>query len=265
MSTAAIMLVKDEADIIEATLRHLATQVDEIIVSDNGSTDGTEVILGEIELSVPLLVSRDEEAGHYQGRKMTALAGEALRRGHTWAICHDADEVWYSPDGRPIKEFLQGLGPEVSSVRALIWNHFPTTSDPWREQNPLKRIVWRQPAHAPAQFGKVVVKLRHGLLITEGNHGAFTPGIGVEGGGLELRHFSWRDEEQYVRKIANGYWALKATDLPESTGLHWRMHGEPFKGDWEDRVRATFAEHYFYTGDPLAAGLELSPAPVRDS
>ena len=42
MKLAMAMKVKDEADIIEVTLRYHAAQgVDVFIVTDNGSTDGT--------------------------------------------------------------------------------------------------------------------------------------------------------------------------------------------------------------------------------
>lgn len=43
----AVMLVKDESDIIETTIRHLLWHVDEVIVADNMSTDGTYDILHE--------------------------------------------------------------------------------------------------------------------------------------------------------------------------------------------------------------------------
>ena len=41
MTVTAVTVVRDEADIIETTLRHTATQVDHIIAADNGSADGT--------------------------------------------------------------------------------------------------------------------------------------------------------------------------------------------------------------------------------
>lgn len=261
MSTAALLRVKDEIDIIEPILRHLAWHVDEIFVADVGSTDGTRELLAEIDL--PLQAADEEDGAHYQGERMTLLAQAAREAGHRWALACDADEVWYSPDGRPISAFLGGLAPDVKLVRALIYNHFPTSRDPHPrdEPNPIKRIAYKQAEHAPAQFGKVALRLIPGLQIGEGNHSAYLPMVGVEGVGLKLRHFSWRTERQYATKIANGYRALALTDLPESTGLHWRMHGDPDAPDFEARVRGHFRE-YFFSRSPQADGLVHDPAPL---
>ena len=128
------MLIKDEADVIEFTLRHLAAHVDEILVYENMSTDGTREILDRLAASeMPgLIVVDDEDPAYYQARKMTALAALALERGHQWVIPCDADEVWYvnNDPGRPIRSFLGGLGREVCFITAAMFNHFPSSEDP---------------------------------------------------------------------------------------------------------------------------------------
>jgi glycosyltransferase involved in cell wall biosynthesis len=88
------MLVKDEADIIGTTVPHLLASVDEVIVSDNGSTDRTLLELAEIG-DGRITIFRDEEVGYYQSRKMSALADAARSRGHEWVLPCDADEIWH--------------------------------------------------------------------------------------------------------------------------------------------------------------------------
>src|ERR1700688_33804 len=111
MSVAAVLLVKDEADIIEFTLRHLKAQVDWIYAADNGSTDGTREILDALENGTAeawLTVLDDPVVAYYQAEKMTALAVRARMNGYQWVIPADADEFWYATDGRPIRDFLDG-------------------------------------------------------------------------------------------------------------------------------------------------------------
>lgn len=283
MSVAAVMLVKDEADIIEPVVRHTLLNVDEVIVSDGGSTDGTYEILE----AMPVTLQRDEEFGHYQGRKTTAMAMQALALGHQWAIPIDADEVWIAGDGRPVRDFLAGVAPDVKTVRAVLYNHFPTAHDPPPRDlcglegipgseaiveafnltptpNPLKRIGWRSRSHQPPQFGKVACRLLPSLVINEGNHSADSDEIGSEIGGLEIRHFSWRTPERYVAKMANGYRVLAATDLPAHIGAHWRMHGYPDVPGYEKRVADHFRQ-WFFSEDPEADDtLVYDPAPLRE-
>ena len=90
-------MVKDEADIVAATVAHMCGQVDAVIVADNNSTDGTRDILD----GLPVTVVDDPDPAYYQSRKMTALAGRArVEFDATWVIPFDADEWWYSPHGR---------------------------------------------------------------------------------------------------------------------------------------------------------------------
>lgn len=292
MTVAAVMLVKDEEDVLEPVLRHLAAQVDEIIVSDNMSTDGTEGILGDLYLEgLPLVLVKDDEPGYYQDTKTTALAMRALALGHQWVIPCDADEVWYAPDGRTLSQYLGGVPPDVQIVSAELYNHLPSALDPpaspcfppcdecyehsryavsrdgmtlaslavpclRRESNPLRRIGWRQREHAP--LPKVCARLRPDLRIHMGNHSASTDGTALASAGLVIRHFSWRSPEQYLRKIRSGEAAYAAAPERAGYGDHWRM--------WEGKPDEAVVDHFhrwFWASDPHAdATLIYDPAPA---
>lgn len=296
MSTAALMLVKDEVDIIEHTLRHLMEEVDYIVLADNGSTDGTFEIASELLLREDAGhphgygdVRIDEDPAYYQSKKTTAMASWALAHGFQWAVPCDADEYWYATDGRRIREFLAGLAPDVGFVRAELYNHLPTgqddvavcescdnvgwyieadrrTGEPEQvqcqvgEPNPFRRIGWRQREHGA--LAKVACRLRPELEIHMGNHSAWAPGSSVTTSGLVVRHFSWRSPQQYLHKIRVGEAAFAATDLPEDVGAHWRM--------WEGKPDEAVTDHFrtwFYIPDPLSPDrddLIYDPAPVFD-
>lgn len=254
------MLVKDEEDVIETTIRHLLWHVDEVLVADNMSSDGTTEILNDLFNEFPDRVHprRDDEVGYYQDKKTTALALEALQRGHRWVVPCDADEIWHpgKPDVR-IADFLGGLGPDVMTVRAPVFNHLVTKADWAEEENPVKRIQWRQ-RHPGME--KVACRLREDLFIEMGNHSCRYAGYhGPSSAGLNVRHFSWRSEDQFLRKIVNGRAAYAATSLHPMYGAGWRA----YDGSTDDQIRASF-HNAFVRGIPdKDVELIYDPAPLK--
>src|SRR5690242_17110689 len=101
VTTYAITMVKDEADIVATTVGVMLEQCDGVIVADNNSTDGTRDLLADLARQhKTLTVLDDPEVASYQAKKMTNLAHFARERGATWAIPFDADEYWVCGWGR---------------------------------------------------------------------------------------------------------------------------------------------------------------------
>lgn len=248
------MLVKDEADILPFVLDHLHTQVDEVAVYDNGSTDGTREILekrGEIWFD-------DPEVGYFQSKKTTMAARRANSRGHSWVLPCDADEVWYSADGRTISDYLNGIAPGVRVVTGALYNHIPSSLDDVTEVNPIRKIGWRQKSHGA--LPKVCVHMGPDVEIQMGNHGATFAGYGLSVPGLALRHYSWRTAEQYLKKIRNGMAAYAETNMAEQFGAHWRM----FDGATDEAIIDHFHK-WFFIEDPAAdKSLVFDPAPSSE-
>lgn len=241
MSVCAVMMVRDEADVIESTLAWLTEgrgHVDEIIVSDNLSTDGTrEIVSSDARVA---LVLTDDDVAYRQSKKMTALAQIAMKRGHSWVVPVDADEAWYAANEMSLRDYLSAQGPDVQIVKADLYNHIPTGKDPAGEPDPFRRIGWR--FDTPGALPKVAARVTKRLTIHAGNHGADyggRPSFAV--GGLGIRHYSWRTPEQYLRKIRNGCEAYAATNLPASVGAHWRA----FADVDDDAILEHFREWFF--------------------
>jgi glycosyltransferase involved in cell wall biosynthesis len=255
----AVMLVKDEADIIETTIRHLLWHVDEVIVADNMSTDGTHGILACLaDETDRVQIQDDMEVGYYQDRKTTALAMEALNRGHRWVVPCDADEIWHHQiHDISLREYLAGLGPDVQILNCNLFNHIASTDDDPAIANPVKRIRWHQRG---VGMNKVICRLRPDLFINMGNHSANTNGYALTvGSQVQIRHFSWRSEEQYLRKIRNGCAAYAATNLHPMYGSGWRTHEHRS----DDEIREIFREHFVIKDPDKDIEMMLDPAPLR--
>src|SRR5262249_39906846 len=151
-----------EADIIEETVSHLLSQVDEVVVTDHRSVDGTREILERLPVTLHVHDQREAE----KRRRTTAMAREALRRGHRWVGPCDGGGVWLGPDR--IADCLAGLGEMWIVATAVIYNQVPTENDP-DDANPVFRLRYRRPQPKPNI--KVACRLRPDLQkISSGNH-----------------------------------------------------------------------------------------------
>lgn len=243
MAVFGIARVRDEADIIGPIVEHMLGQVDEVIVVDNASTDGTRDILA----ALPVVVFDDPEIAYYQSVKMSRLAHAAGERGATWVVPFDADEWWYAPFHDRIADMLVGLAPQWLCAAADLYDHVATGVDP-PDPDPVRRIGWRR--RAPAPLRKVACRVRPDLVIEQGNHGAsFAGGATVFADHLVVRHFPYRSAGQFVRKARNGAQAYAATDLPDDVGAHWRGYGRILTDQGEEACAGIFRD-WFWIADP---------------
>lgn len=257
MSTCGISMMRDEEDICYWTVKHMMTQVDEVIVINNASVDSTGDILNELGVTV----LDDPDTSYYQSRKMTYLAHKAAELGVSWVVPFDADEVWYYPFGR-IGDYLDSLASQWLTVEAALYNHITTGLD-GREENPLQRIGWRW--REPGALPKVACRLREDLIILQGNHGAsYNGGPTVAPERFVIRHYPYRSAEQFCRKAKNGAEAYARTDLDPEIGKHWRQYGEILKNEGEEALGDVFRK-WFHVENPATMSnvLIYDPAPVE--
>lgn len=218
----AVSMVKDEADIIAATVGHMLTQVDEIIVADNMSSDGTRDILNDLGPRVHVI--DDHEIGYYQSRKMTELARRAVSFGATWVVPFDADEYWCSRWGT-VAEVLRSAECDYGIVTAELYDHVATGWDP-ASGDPIDRLPWRRQHALP--LPKVAVRADPDMVIEQGNHWARLPipPRHTDSPRLVVHHYPYRSVEQVIRKVRNGSAAYAATEgIPDNVGAHWRQWG----------------------------------------
>jgi len=266
----AVGMVRDEADVIEYTLRHLiASAVDGIVVADNLSTDGTRDIILNVRRQVrtPIILIDDTDPAYYQSAKMTALLQIALRHADQewpWIVPFDADEVLVCSYRVPFAKYLRSMPETRRCFSVPMVNYFPCYLD--REHhNPFKRIVHR---HVPLNtLPKVVFRGTAGITIQQGSHAVLdTDGSTLEATHstmLKICHFPYRSAEHFVRKAINGGLAYQAANLPESEGAHWRAYYAAFERGGEAAL-VDWYQRYFHFKESRMDELVWDPAPILE-
>lgn len=215
---AAVTMVRNEADIIGHTVRHLLKQgVDLIIVVDNLSTDSTPRVLAELAAEdARVFVGRDTLDAYHQNRKMSRLAYLAHRAGADWVVLFDADEFWFSKDGR-VADYLRAYPGESRVLGARL-----------RDARPLSvEGVSLDDASASLRLDvdsyteKVAIRPRGWVWVDHGNHTALDLGS-TEPSELRIIHIPHRSYDQWRRKVSVGAASLENASLPWAIGNHWR-------------------------------------------
>lgn len=246
---AALMMVKDEIDIIESAIHYLCTQeLDLICVYNNNSTDGTrEKLVSLSDFYDELVVYDDPITGYYQSDKMNAWANELfLEEEMDVVIPIDADEIWYSKDPQ------KTLGEAIRASDADIFvahseDYIPTIFDDFNEPNFIKRMKHKK-FHSNS-FSAVAFNYSPGFHLEMGNHNVLNHPGKRDNDLIGIRHYQYRSFEQFVKKVKNGKKAYEATNLPDFMGSHWRklgaMNDEELKLYWVNYCSVQTVESSF--------------------
>src|SRR5215204_7042454 len=100
MRVYGLLVARNEVDIIRTNvLYHLSLGLDQLLIIDNGSSDGTDRVLRELSKKDARVRWTRDEGLFYHGRIATELARQAFGEGADWIVPIDADEFWYAPGG----------------------------------------------------------------------------------------------------------------------------------------------------------------------
>lgn len=81
---SVVIVCKNEADVIERTLKSLAGVTDDIVIYDNGSTDGTQQLVRQFNVQL--------HEGNWEGFGPTKTKANKFAK-HDWILSLDADEA----------------------------------------------------------------------------------------------------------------------------------------------------------------------------
>ncbi len=272
MKIYAIAMMRDEEDVAEHVVRHLLnSDIDGIIIAENLSADQTLNKLESVHTwaaknypAVDFQIINDAQPAYYQWRKMTALSQLAGKRGATIIIPFDADEIWYAPEFPSLRSYFLAQISDIWVFEAAMFNHIASASD-LKTGNPFVDIQYRRSDICTTK--KIAFRYQDDAVLDQGNHvvayqsksDQILPSVG----GLFIRHFQWRGEKHFQKKIKNGAEAYKLTDLPETIGAHWRNYGEILANEGEAGAINLYKKHFYVSSPETDNAFVLDPAPIK--
>ena len=274
MRLAMSILVRDEADIIEANIRHHAKLgVSKFVVTDNSSVDGTREILEHLTKEFDLTIIDEPSLTIDQDLWVTRMAN-LLRDSDIadWVINNDADEFWLAGnDGKltdaiqmvlenathkadkigvlycerynliPSQELVQGHAYQFSDNNYRVMQNWLNAKSALNLKDDSTALL-DQNQHVIIRTlpGKVITRLNGLESIDMGNHGAIHKLNRVNTSDIEVAHYPIRDYEQFKRKVVNYGSSLKNNSrFGARISLHLRRWFESYeRGELEADYQA---------------------------
>lgn len=227
MKLVMTLLVRDEQDILRENLEfHLAHGVDEIVLMDNRSVDGTADIAREYERAGCLHYLFQPRDDYSQGRWVTQMARRAVDELRAdWVINNDADEFWWPHEGSLKDAFASlGAGPIAATVERTNFVTRVENGEPFWQRMDVRSVVSVNGLGDPLP-GKAAHRAVPDVVVAQGNHSVFAGGQLAPSAAapVTILHFPVRSRAQFFNKIVKGGAAYtRNTELPYSDGMAWR-------------------------------------------
>jgi len=242
MRLAAVSMVRNEGDLVEAFVHHNLRVVDRLYVVDHRSDDGTRDILRRLVADgLPLALEIDDQPAQRQPENLTRLARHAFAEGAEVVFPIDADEFLKIPDRAAFERTLATLPPDLCA--ALEWQTYVPEPQPG-VAHPLAAARRRRAAEAHGLYKIVLTRAfarAPAAVIGPGNHTVLMEGADQDvrrspvrlarlpASVAALAHFPVRSAQQIVRNVTVGWAAHRAAARGNpDVAFHWRELFETF-------------------------------------
>ena len=227
-------VVRNEADIVEAFVRHNLAVLDGIAIVDHGSIDATPDILRALaDEGLPIFVARDDTPAFDQQPMLNRLVRHLFATSDVaWVFPLDADEFLRTPSRTALEATLGAAGP-VTNVTLDWFTYVPDCErcgDALACLRGARRV--RDDRHG---FRKVAVSRAFAsdadLYVTKGQHRVESrktppqrrPAVILPPDALSIAHVPIRSARQFTQKVALGWLSLLgAPERERNESLHWR-------------------------------------------
>ncbi len=233
MRLFGVAMVRNEADVIEAFVRHNLSVLDGLAIVDHGSLDATGDILAKLQAeNLPLHVERDERPEYFQSARMTALVRETLRHERAdFVFALDADEFLKCASRETLEQALREVQSGMHAVAHWL-TYVPDTFDAgaaFGQGHLRRRLRIERRTLYKAVVGRNFVERAADVLVM-GNHLVSDPAHPEPPPHARLRadvvavaHCPVRSRGQLESKIVIGYLAhLASGPTRRDLAFHWR-------------------------------------------
>ncbi|WP_455133359.1 glycosyltransferase family 2 protein [Microbacterium aurum] len=266
MTLVMTLLVRDEADIIVPMLEyHLSAGVDRLIITDNGSVDGTREILARYAADDRVVVEDDPVQDKNQSAKVTRMARRAATEFHAdWVLNADADEFFVPIDrSLTLHELFARLSPAIVSATFPVVD---MTGAPAVSGTGLERLVFRDERPESTLYERSGLRAHstHDVLhigsaeviVAQGNHYVSLASAGEIPSelGLESLHYPWRSFAQFQSKVVNAGAAYESNPDINPSPRHHGMRDYRL-------LRAGLLEDAYVYRHPLPSDMPSSDLP----
>lgn len=224
---AAVSMVRNEADIIEAFIRHTLTFADILLIVDHNSTDNTLNIINLLQKEgLPIAVTSYHHSAQLQAEVLSHLMEVAFQHGYSLVIPLDADEFLFTRDKRGMREYLLNLSSDgIYSVSSYTYRNTDM-----EDCFSLKRHCYG--VSAPDGMDKVMIGVHAyqsaQLTLMQGSHKVqyLHRGGQVKEQHLDqvyIAHFAYRSLEQMKSKFIVGWLGnVSKYSVYTNIAMHWK-------------------------------------------
>jgi SAM-dependent methyltransferase len=227
-----IAMAKNEADVIEAFVRHNLGFMDALVIVDNDSTDGTREILVQLQQEgLPIILFDDPVVGYFMAEIVTAVYRKVVPKFKPrFVFLLDPDEFIVASSREALYAQLRAMRPGTQAQ--YCWRtYIPAPTGPEGDaSDPLRSITHRKVVEHPWWKAVIVTdpKIDMKLKIKQGSHGVRYAGRSLRKVKLRdvaIAHFPVRSVDQITGKILVGWIAMLERNrrrLDVGLAYHWK-------------------------------------------
>ncbi len=279
MRLIGVTMVRNEADVIEAFVRHNLGALDALVIVDHDSVDGTSGVLAKLQAEgLPLRVWPERDPAYRQSATMTRLVREALaQEAADFVFALDADEFLKLESRASLERALAQVPGDAHAVMHWL-TYVPDAFDGDPGAFGPGHLWWRLKTERHGLFKVVVGRAlleRPEDVVVMGNHGVQNPSeqgarphARLRQNIVALAHCPVRSQSQFEAKVIVGNLArLAAQPRDRRLGRHWQeLYADLRAGASlpEERLREIACNYGLPTNLwQSPAAIELVEDPVR--